>query len=284
MIALADKTHLKYVNNCDSMNSKTTILTHINPELRLSSDAPSLRIISLVPSQTELLHYLGLESEVVGITKFCVHPKEWHQSKNRVGGTKQYKMEVIDNLQPTLILGNKEENDKEQILTLAQKYPVWISDIKTLEDAYQMILEVGILIQKTEKAEKLVLQLKKSFLQLSSFDSSIKAAYFIWKAPFMVAGKGTFINEMMQVAGFENVFKDQERYPQVELRDLSKRQPKVILLSSEPYPFKEKHLEEFKSACPKAQIILVDGELFSWYGNRLLHSATYFKELQRSFF
>lgn len=266
------------------MKSETSILTQINPELKRSTTVSLLRIVSLVPSQTELLHYLGLENEVVGITKFCIHPKEWHQSKTRVGGTKQYKIPVIDNLEPTLILGNKEENDKKQILTLAQKYPVWISDIKTLEDAYQMILEVGELVQKQEKAEELVLRLKKAFLELPSFGSPVKAAYFIWRAPFMVAGKGTFIHEMMKIAGFENIFKDKERYPQIELNNLSERKPQVILLSSEPYPFQKKHLEEFRNTCPEAQIILVDGELFSWYGNRLLHSAAYFKQLQTSLF
>ena len=260
------------------MKNTAPILTLINPELIPENTSKSVRIISLVPSQTELLHYLGLENEVVGITKFCIHPKKWY--KTRVGGTKQYKMEVIDDLQPTIILGNKEENDKAQILALSEKYPVWISDIKTLEDAYQMILEVGALFQKKEKAEELVKELKAAFGSLPAIDSLTKAAYFIWRKPFMVAGNGTFIHEMMKVAGFENIFSDSARYPQIELSDLAKHQPDVILLSSEPYPFKEKHLEEFRAICPEAQVILVDGELFSWYGNRLLDSAAYFKKLK----
>jgi ABC-type Fe3+-hydroxamate transport system substrate-binding protein len=270
---------MTFLNNVQMKNA-VPILTLINPELILENTSKSVRIISLVPSQTELLHYLGLENEVVGITKFCIHPKEWHQSKIRVGGTKQYKTEVIDDLHPTIILGNKEENDKTQVLALSEKYPVWISDIKTLEDAYQMILEVGALFQKKEKAEALVKELKAAFGNLPVIGSLTKAAYFIWRKPFMVAGNGTFIHEMMKIAGFENVFGHQDRYPQTELSDLAKHQPEVILLSSEPYPFKEQHLEEFRIACPEAQVILVDGELFSWYGNRLLDSAAYFKKLK----
>lgn len=263
------------------MKNSAPVLRRINPELTPNNNSLPLRIISLVPSQTELLHYLGLEEEVVGITKFCIHPKKWHQSKTRVGGTKEYKMEVIDTLQPTIILGNKEENDKEQVLALSQKYPVWISDIQTLEDACQMILEVGALFQRKEKATILVTELEGAFGGLPTVNLPTKAAYFIWRKPFMVAGNGTFIHEMMKIAGFENIFQDKIRYPQIELKDLEKHQPEVILLSSEPYPFKEKHLEEFKMACPKAQIILVDGELFSWYGNRLLYSAAYFKKLKK---
>src|ERR1700741_3198050 len=92
------------------------------------------RIISLVPSQTELLFDLGLDKEVVGITKFCVHPPEWFQTKTRVGGTKQLKIDLIKQLQPDLIIANKEENVKEQIEELEKHFPVWISDVNNLED------------------------------------------------------------------------------------------------------------------------------------------------------
>ena len=238
------------------------------------------RIISLVPSQTELLYYLGLRNEVVGITKFCVYPKEWYTTKTKVGGTKQYKLDVIDELHPDLIIANKEENNKEQIEILARKYPVWISDIKTLEDAFNMVLTIGELVNKKEVAQDLAKILKMRFSALN-FTKKHRIAYFIWRKPYMIAANDTFINEMLKVAGYENIFEDFSRYPEISLEQLKENNPDVIFLSSEPYPFKEKHFDDFKKNCPGAIIKLVDGELFSWYGNRLLKSVDYFEKLKK---
>ena len=240
------------------------------------------RIISLVPSQTELLYYLGLDNEVVGITKFCVHPTHWYKTKTMIGGTKQYKLEIIDRLQPDLIIANKEENDKKQIEDLSQKYPVWISDIKTLDDAFNMILEIGMLLDKEDKAKNLAKILKMRFSALN-FTKKHRIAYFIWRKPYMIAANDTFINEMLKVAGYENVFESLSRYPEISLDQLKEKNLDIIFLSSEPYPFKEKHFDDFRKACPNAIIKLIDGELFSWYGNRLLKSADYFEELKSSF-
>ena len=243
---------------------------------------PPKRIISLVPSQTELLQYLSLEEEVVGITKFCVHPAEWFRSKTRIGGTKTADLEKIHALQPDLIIGNKEENQKEQIETLSTFYPVWMSDIKTIADALEMIEMVGNLTNRSKKAMELSGKLKQQFSSFKNHISTLpekRAAYFIWKSPYMVAGAGTFIDEMLKIAGFSNVFGHLERYPEISLDVLKAHKPAVILLSSEPYPFKEKHFEEFRSACPEAKIKIVDGELFSWYGSRLLLSLRYFNNL-----
>lgn len=238
------------------------------------------RIISLVPSQTELLYYLGLDHEVVGTTKFCVHPTHWHKTKTKIGGTKQYKFDVIEKLQPDLIIANKEENDKRQIERLSNKYPVWVSDIKTLEDAFNMILRIGTIVNKEKSAQYLAKTLNKQFSDLK-FIKKHRVAYFIWRSPYMIAANNTFINEMLKVAGYENIFNHLSRYPEISMEALKKSKPDVIFLSSEPYPFKEKHFEDFQNACPNAIIKLVDGELFSWYGNRLLKSVEYFKELKR---
>ena len=121
------------------------------------------RIISLVPSQTELLFYLGLDKEVVGITKFCIHPHVMFKSKPRVGGTKKYYFEKIKSLKPDLIIGNKEENDQAQIELLKKEYPIWMSDILTLEDALEMILEIGKMVNKKSAANKLIKNIKISF-------------------------------------------------------------------------------------------------------------------------
>jgi len=243
-------------------------------------DAPK-RIISLVPSQTELLFCLGLDMEVVGITKFCVHPESWFRNKKRVGGTKEFKMENIEELKPDLIIGNKEENDKKALEPLMEKYPVWMSDIKTIDDALQMISCIGKIVNRSEKAEKLITEIRSKF---SKIDSSIlkgkTAAYLIWRDPYMASGTDTFINHMMNTMGIRSVFEGTDnRYPEFEIEALTELKPDFIFLSSEPYPFKPKHIEELKKAMPETLIKMVDGEMFSWYGNRMLHAADYFVKL-----
>jgi ABC-type Fe3+-hydroxamate transport system substrate-binding protein len=244
---------------------------------------PPKRIVSLVPSQTELLYYLGLDQEVVGITKFCVHPEQWFRSKTRIGGTKHLHLDRIQALAPDLIIANKEENPKEQIKELMKDYPVWISDIQTLEDAFEMIRQVGRLTDRIPKAQHLVKELQQQFASLPPLPSTPQVAYFIWRNPYMVAANHTFIHEMIQAAGFQNAFQHKTRYPEISLEELKELDVDLIFLSSEPYPFKDKHFEEFKPFCQQAVIKIVDGELFSWYGSRLLYSVDYFKELRREF-
>lgn len=244
------------------------------------------RIISLVPSQTELLYDLGLDKEVIAITKFCIHPMDWFRTKERIGGTKMLQLDKIASLKPDLIIGNKEENEKSQVTELMRTENVWMSDIKTLGDACEMIMRVGEVTGKKEKAQEIANEIEKRF---SAFREKIKAAphktvaYFIWKNPWMAAGNETFINHMLGICGFKNVFaKTKSRYPEVTLQELAAEQPEIILLSSEPYPFREKHIHELQEACPDSKIILADGELFSWYGSRLLKSPGYFSELLAS--
>ncbi|GMQ28328.1 helical backbone metal receptor [Algoriphagus confluentis] len=239
------------------------------------SDPPK-RIISLVPSQTELLVDLGLEDKIIGVTKFCIHPKHLRKCKTVVGGTKNYRFEVIDSLTPDLIIGNKEENDKEGIERLAKKYPVWMSDIFSLEDNYRMIEQVGQLTSSELRAKELVHKIKTSFAK--PLPKRGTCVYLIWNDPIMVAGGSTFIDTMLTVAGFENLVK-QARYPQLSVEDLQNLSPEFLLLSSEPFPFKEKHLDFFRALLPNSQIKLVNGELFSWYGSRLIYSWDYFRSL-----
>jgi len=242
---------------------------------------PPKRIISLVPSQTELLHALGLEEAVAGITKFCVHPERWRKEKQIVGGTKQFHHDRIDELKPDLIIANKEENTRADIEQLSKRYPVWISDVQTLEDALEMIRQLGRITDSEKQSKALAMEIQETFSNLPAFEIR-KVAYLIWRKPFMVAASNTFIHEMLQRAGLENVFGHLERYPEVSLESIVAQKPDALLLSSEPYPFKEKHLEEFQEACPRATITLVDGELFSWYGSRLKLSPAYFRELRKS--
>lgn len=240
---------------------------------------PPQRIVSLVPSQTELLHDLGLGERVVGITKFCVHPDEWYRLKTRVGGTKQHRMDVIDSLKPDLVIGNKEENHQDQIERLAERYPVWMSDITNLDEALEMIHAVGELTGKQTEAKELTLKIRDQFQNLVPAQT-IRTAYFIWRDPYMVAGADTFINDMLERCGFVNVFQGEAgRYPQISVAKLQEADPELALLSSEPYPFKQQHIKEVQSLLPEATIRMVDGELFSWYGSRMLRSASYFNQL-----
>lgn len=237
------------------------------------------RIISLVPSQTELLYDLGLGDRVVGITKFCIHPSNWRKEKTIVGGTKQYRIDDIAALEPDLIIGNKEENDKEGIESLAVEFPVWMSDIYKLSDALSMIRSIGKLVGKDIEAEELVMTIINDFASFPATASKQKSLYLIWKRPYMAAGKGTYINEMMEIAGFENIVQN-GRYPELELDQIKELNPELVLLSSEPYPFKAKDIQEIKAVLPLADVKLVDGEMFSWYGSRLKRVPAYLRSLK----
>jgi ABC-type Fe3+-hydroxamate transport system substrate-binding protein len=242
------------------------------------------RIVSLVPSQTELLFDLGLEKEVVGITKFCVHPGEWFKQKQRIGGTKTISIEKIKALQPELIIANKEENVQAQVEEIADFFPVWTSDINTLEDALQMITAVGALTGKQEKAAVIVTDIQTKFARLNTelqVTRRRSAAYLIWKEPYMAAGGDTFISAMLFNAGFFNSFQQDKRYPEISIEEIQTSGCEVLLLSSEPFPFREKHVLELQQQLPNVKIHLVDGEMFSWYGSRLLLAPGYFKTLQQ---
>lgn len=238
-----------------------------------------MRIISTVPSITELLSDLGLENEVVGITKFCVHPHNWYRSKPRIGGTKTLDLAKINALSPDLIIANKEENTKEQIQALQDFTKVLVTDIKSPEDNLELITEIGQLTNKRLTAIKLRQEFQSALDNIPNPHEAIPAAYLIWKNPYMTIGTDTYIHAVMKKCGLHNIYSPKTRYPETTLLELKKLQPKVILLSSEPFPFNEKHVEEFSTYIPEATITLVDGEAFSWYGTRFIKTAPYFKEL-----
>lgn len=257
------------------MKFPATFIDQMGHEVKLLS--PPKRIVSLVPSQTELLYHLGLNEEVVGITKFCIHPDEWFHSKTRIGGTKQIDFDKIAALNPDLIIGNKEENEEEQIRELQEKYPVWMSDIHNLDEALMMIRSVGQLTNREEAGLYLSEIIKAQFENLKLNIANVTertVAYLIWRNPYMAAGSNTFIDSIMGALHFRNTI-SRERYPETTLSELADLSPEYILLSSEPYPFSEKHIGEIQAAVPSAKITLVDGEMFSWYGTRLLHAPGY---------
>ena len=246
---------------------------------RLELSRKPSRIISLVPSQTELLFDLGLDEEVVGITKYCIHPTHWPEQKTIVGGTKNFQIEIIQELQPDLIIANREENTKEGIEELQKKYPVWVSEIYTIEDAFAMISGIGSIVSRHEKSLQIIFDVKAWLSNVRPFPST-KVLYLIWRKPWMAAGQNTFINDMLAKLGLKNCLPENSRYPELSNDELKEINPEVVFLSSEPYPFKEKHIAELQSILPKSKIVLVDGEMFSWYGSRLLKAGEYFAKFK----
>ena len=250
------------------------VIDQLNRTVHISENPQ--RIISLVPSQTELLYDLGLENEIVGVTRFCVHPKQARKEKVIIGGTKDFDFEKIKALNPDLIIGNKEENYEEGIDRLSKDYPVWMSDIHNLQDALQMIQQIGEMTNTLEKSGILAQEITLKFQVLKS-ETQKSVAYLIWNKPLMVAGTNTFISDILFKCGLNNIFQD--RYPEITIEELEELKPDYLFLSSEPYPFKEKNCKAFQEKLPQTKVKLVDGEFFSWYGSRLKLAPKYFNEL-----
>lgn len=241
------------------------------------------RIISLVPSQTELLVDLGLSDRIIGVTKFCVHPDYLRKEKAVVGGTKQIDYDKIASLNPDIILCNKEENTKEIVESLQEMCVVHVSDISNIKDSYELIRQYGEIFNKEKEAIKLISQIEGEKIKFLNYiiNKPVKqVVYFIWRKPWMVAASETFIDHLLGINGYMNVFRDKSRYPEVSDNELSElKYVDLILLSSEPYPFSEKHIKEIKKINPAIDIRLVDGEYFSWYGSRLKKAFAYFRLL-----
>ena len=244
---------------------------------------PPQRIISTVPSQTELLSDLGLDAEVVGVTRFCTYPVGWKKEKTIIGGTKRLDYNKISSLKPDLIIGNKEENIKPQVEEIANEFPYWISDVQCFEDNQKLIKDIGNICNISAEAEVLCARIENVCTTIKSVQKKPKRiAYFIWRNPFMVAGNNTYINSILEKLGFVNVFNHlDKRYPIITLDDLKRAEVDEIFLSSIPFPFNELHAQELKINFPKIKITFVDGEVFSYYGSRIAKSEEYLLFLLR---
>ena len=245
----------------------------------LSPERPPKRIISLVPSITYSLSSFGLDEQVKGITRFCKYPSKWRKTKIIIGGTKNLKIDRIKDLKPDLILASKEENNKQEIEKLQEVSPVYVSDVKDFETNIQFIKDLGFLLSKEERADNFILSIQSKRRKLLNSKGN-SAVYLIWKEPWMTIGGDTFINNMLNEAGFKNMYGDLKRYPSINLDDIILKKPDLLFLSSEPYPFKEKHKRELQKILPNTIIILVDGEAFSWFGTYPIKAYDYLMNLK----
>ena len=250
-----------------------TVMTDARGQ-ELTFASPFARIVSLVPSQTEFLIEIG--AQVIGRTRFCIHPSERVAEIAIVGGTKDFSLEKIRALQPDLVIANLEENH-ETLLELEDQIPVWTSAVSDLPQALQMMRDLGALSGCQPQAHQIVTAIEKSFAKLLP-QARRSCLYLIWRQPWMSVGTDSFLHDLLQRAGLDNLIQT-TRYPQLSDQQIQALQPELILLSSEPYPFAAKHIAEIQQLCPQAEVRLVDGELFSWYGSRLLKSALYLQQL-----
>lgn len=240
---------------------------------------PPKRIISLCPAITETLFALGLKEEVVGRTQYCIFPANEVATVPTVGGTKQVQLEKIQELQPDLIICEKEENTKEMVEQLAAHFPVYVAQVESVDDAHRMIRDVGAVVNRLHEANTLEAQIAQAFRALPKYTGRV--AYMMWRKPYMVVGAPTYIDSVLTTLGFTNPFTHGEgRYPTITVDDLQQAQLDYLLLSSEPFPFSDKHVQELAVHLPNTQIVLVDGEMF-WYGPRMQQAAQYFHHFLR---
>jgi ABC-type Fe3+-hydroxamate transport system substrate-binding protein len=237
------------------------------------------KVVSIVPSQSEFIWDIGGKDQLAGITKFCIHPEKMFREIRRVGGTKNLNLSLIRQIQPDIIIGNKEENDQNQVEELKKEFNVWMSDIHNINDAVEMMSQVGKILGREPEANNIINEITFSFKKIRSVFTPLRVAYFIWKDPYMLAAKNTFIDSIITLCGLINISED-NRYPEYTADEIKALKPDLCFLSSEPYPFNEQHVEEIQNLFPYSRVMIVDGEMFSWYGSRLLKTPDYLLKLK----
>ncbi|MCZ7557585.1 MAG: helical backbone metal receptor [Bacteroidia bacterium] len=250
-----------------------------------------VRIVSLVPSLTELLFDLGLSNdEIVGRTKFCIHPDEAVRAVPIVGGTKTVHVQRVLALRPDLVVANREENERatvEELEAADPSVPVFVTNPGNIEESLDLVHNFGGLFRARTDANAVRLRLDTILAQLYGCSRG-RVVYLIWRQPYMTITPVTYIHSVLEHLGYHNVVSNAwladrygsggeiPRYPRITISDIADLSPDKVLFSSEPFPFAEKHVDHFKRELVRKGIRLpdcsiVDGELFSWYGSRLLH-------------
>lgn len=244
-----------------------------------ASAADPARIVSLVPSITELLCALGLERELVGRTGFCIHPWETVRTIPKVGGTKDVKLDVVRSLEPSHVIVNVDENLRETAETLAEFVPeVVVTHPQGPRDNLDLYRQLGGVFGREAEAERLCEAFECAYAGVAgSAYPPLDVLYLIWRQPWMTVAPETYISRMLALFNWRTQPVDcAERYPEVELAALAGVER--VLLSSEPYHFHERHIAEVAAALPGAEVSLIDGEMTSWYGSRAIAGLEYMAE------
>ena len=237
------------------------------------------RIVSLIPSITEILFALGLDQEIAAVTRYCTHPLEKVKAKVRIGGEKDPDLEGIRRIGPDLVIANMEENRREDVAQLrAWGIPVYVTYPRMVEEGIRLVQDLGALTGREAEAGRIVREIEPLYHEVlvkTAGRPPVRVFCPIWRKPYMTINRDTYVHDMLRVNGGENVFGDRvERYPEVELKDVAARKPDVILLPDEPYRFRRLHLGDFASfeempAVRSGRLHLIDGKLISWYGPRI---------------
>ena len=245
-----------------------------------------MRIVSLCPSLTELVFDLGKGDDIVGRTKFCVHPAERVTAVESVGGTKNPKVDRILALKPDLVLMNEEENRVEDARALeAGGLAVHVSMPRTARETAEMVRSIASAVQAAARGESIARDIEARAARVREGAVGrrpLRYAYLIWREPWMTVSDDTFIAELLGMAGGENVFGEAtDRYPTVTLDDLAREAPRVVLLPNEPFPFQTRHVVELTAALgwDESRFQLVDGELLSWHGSRTPRGIDYAEQV-----
>jgi ABC-type Fe3+-hydroxamate transport system substrate-binding protein len=252
------------------------------------------RIVSLVPSLTELIIDLGLADALVGRTGFCVHPRAIVRRIPKVGGTKGFDLDKVRALSPTHVIVNIDENRREEVDALREALQDPVPHLIVTHplgprdnlDLYRLF---GGIFGREAEATALCAGFEREWAALAELAGSLprqKVLYLIWQKPWMTVSRDTYISRMLAAAGWETVCnavpaESAQRYPEVDPAKVA-GDIDLLLLSSEPFPFRQKHLDELASepALAGTQIALIDGEMVSWYGSRAVHGLAYLRKLR----
>jgi len=238
------------------------------------------RIISLCPSITETLFELGAGKQVAGLTSYCIHPYKKTKKKTKIGGPRNPDIPGILDLDPDLVITSREENRQEDVDILRKKLPVITFDVKSIESSRNMILKLGLITWRLKPAMNYVQKLDKLLHIKAPLHEAYSVLYLVWKDPWMAAGHGNYICDLMKSQGFINVLPEHSRrYPVIHPAEIV--QPDFIFLSSEPFPFNSEHLEETSIIFGGTKTVLVDGEMFGWYGTRIIRAIPYIRALRK---
>lgn len=258
------------------------LLDDLSRTIRL--EAPARRIVSLVPSITETLFALGAGERIAGVTDYCIHPEDQVGVKPKVGGTKNFSVRRVLELEPDLVVANAEENRKHQVDALEQAgLKVFVTFPKTVDGCLKMIADAAALTGTTEAAEALLASISRSRIDARARASDPPARVLcpIWKDPYMTINRDTFVDSVIRSCGGRNIFEDSpERYPKFILAEAARRQPDIVILPTEPYHFTELDIPVMEKmgnavpACRNHRIYVVQGELLSWYGPRLARALS----------